>query len=249
MSEPTGPASSPSDTSPKWRPLDALQRRVLGVLIEKAKTTPDAYPLTINSTRTACNQKSNRDPQMDLDADDVEATLDELREMGAVAEIQGDGRAIKYRHLAYAWLGVDKTELAVMGELLLRGEQTVGELRGRAARMEPIAGLAELTPILKSLVAKQLITEVTPPGRGQVVTHNLYQEGQRPAARPQPAPAPAVSRQNSGPAAPPASSPPSSSASTATPSGDPASPLAELKSALQALEARVARLEQLSDRD
>jgi hypothetical protein len=76
----------------------------------------------------------------------------------------------------YEWLGVDKTELAVMAELLLRGEQTVGELRARASRMEPIAGLAELKPILNSLIAKNLVISLTPEGRGQVVTHCLYPE-------------------------------------------------------------------------
>ena len=159
----------------KWRPLDRTQRRVFGVLIEKAKTTPDSYPMSLNAIVTGSNQKSNRSPQMNLDTDDVEATLDELREMGAVAEIQGGGRVSKYRHFAYDWLGVDKTEIAVMGELLLRGEQTIGELRGRAARMQPIADLAELRPVLASLIEKNLVVSLTPEGRGQIVTHNLYE--------------------------------------------------------------------------
>jgi uncharacterized protein YceH (UPF0502 family) len=171
------------DDNPRnWQPLDALQRRVLGVLVEKAKTTPDAYPMSVNAIRTGCNQKNNRHPQMDLDADDVQATLDELREMGAVVEVQGDGRVVKYRHRAYEWLGVDKTEMAVMTELLLRGEQTVGELRGRAARMEPIGSLAELRPIIAGLVQRGLVVEMTPEGRGQMVTHGLYPEGEVPEA-------------------------------------------------------------------
>ena len=119
-----------------WTALPAVPRRVLGVLVEKAKTTPDAYPMTVNALRNGCNQKNNRSPQMQLSADEVEEALDQLRDLGAVAEIQGDGRATKYRHKAYQWLGVEKVELAVLAELLLRGEQTVGELRGRAARME-----------------------------------------------------------------------------------------------------------------
>lgn len=166
----------------KWQPLDSLQRRVLGVLVEKAKTTPDSYPLTVNSIKAACNQKSNRWPQMDLDADDVIATLDELREMGAVSEVQGDGRVSKYRHRAYDWLRVDKFEMAVITELLLRGDQTVGELRGRAARMESIAGLTELKPILTRLKEKGLLVEVTPAGRGQIVSHGLFLPGEQ--ARP-----------------------------------------------------------------
>jgi uncharacterized protein YceH (UPF0502 family) len=149
---------------------------VVGVLIEKAKTTPDAYPMTLNSLTNGCNQKSNRSPQMNLAADDVEQLIEELRDMGAVLEIQGSGRVLKYRHQMYDWLGVDKVELAVMGELLLRGEQTVGELRTRASRMEPIAGLSELKPILHSLIDKGLVKSLTPEGRGQIVTHSLYKD-------------------------------------------------------------------------
>jgi uncharacterized protein YceH (UPF0502 family) len=96
--------------------------------------------------------------------------------MGAVTEVQGSGRVPKYRHHAYEWLGVDKTELAVMTELLLRGEQTLGELRGRAARMEPIADTAALKPVVDGLVKKGLMIELTGPGRGQIVSHNLYKD-------------------------------------------------------------------------
>lgn len=168
-------ASPPDSQQPTWRPLDRIQRRVAGVLVEKAKTTPENYPLSLNAIRTACNQKSNRSPQMDLDTDDVEATLDELREMGAAVEIQGGSRVAKYKHCLYEWLGVDKVEMAVMAELLLRGAQTIGELRGRAARMEPIADLTALRPLLDSLMQKKLVISLTPAGRGQIVTHNLYQ--------------------------------------------------------------------------
>ncbi|MEX2356895.1 MAG: DUF480 domain-containing protein, partial [Pirellulaceae bacterium] len=118
-----------------WRPLKENQRRVVGVLVEKAKTTPDAYPMTLNGLTTGCNQKSNRDPQMKLETFEVEDALEQLREMGAVAEVHGDGRVVKFRHYMKDWLGCEGDELAVMAELLLRGPQTVGELRGRAARM------------------------------------------------------------------------------------------------------------------
>jgi uncharacterized protein YceH (UPF0502 family) len=159
---------------PKWRPLESIERRVLGVLVEKAKTTPEAYPLSLNALRTGCNQKNNRAPLMQLEESQVEEALDDLRKAGAVSVVQGEGRIDRYRHRAYEWLGVDKVELAVMAELLLRGSQTVGELRGRAARMEPIKGLTELQPTLDSLEAKGLIQYLTPPGRGSVVTHTLY---------------------------------------------------------------------------
>jgi uncharacterized protein YceH (UPF0502 family) len=160
----------------KWRPLTLRQRRVFGVLVEKAKTTPDAYPMTLNGIVSGCNQKNNREPQTNLSADDVEQVLEELRSLGAVTEVQGSGRVAKYRHHAYEWLGVEKTELAVMTELLLRGEQTLGELRGRAARMEPITDLAALKPVIDNLMQRGLMVELTPPGRGQVVSHNLYSE-------------------------------------------------------------------------
>jgi uncharacterized protein YceH (UPF0502 family) len=111
--------------------LDKIARRVVGVLVEKAKTTPDNYPLSLNSLVNGCNQKSNRAPQMQLDEQQVAEAIDRLRQVGAVLVIQGDGRVEKFRHLLYEWLGVDKAELAVMAELLLRGEQTLGDLRGQ----------------------------------------------------------------------------------------------------------------------
>ncbi len=162
-------------TEKKWKPIGRVLRRVAGVLVEKAKTTPDIYPMTINAITTAANQKSNRSPQMQLTVDEVDEALDDLREIHAVVEIQGDGRKSKYKHLLYEWLGVDKVELAVMGELLLRGQQTLGELRARASRMERIEGLNELKPIVKSLIEKRLVIELTPAGRGQIITHALYQ--------------------------------------------------------------------------
>lgn len=145
-------------------------------MVEKAKTTPDAYPMTVNAIVTGSNQKSNRDPITNFTADDVEQILEELRGLGAVAEVQGAGRAAKYRHYAYDWLGVDKVEAAVMTELLLRGEQTLGELRARASRMEPIADLAALKTVVDSLLKKNLMVELTLAGRGQVVSHNLYKQ-------------------------------------------------------------------------
>lgn len=171
------PSASQDDTqaAPRWRPLCSIDRRVVGVLAEKAKTTPDAYPMSLNAVTTGCNQKSNRAPLMNLELDDVEQSLDRLRDLGAVGIVQGYGRVSKYRHYLYEWLGVDKMELAVMTELLLRGEQTEGELRGRAARMEPITGLDQLRPILTSLESKGLLVSLTPSGRGHVVTHALYQ--------------------------------------------------------------------------
>jgi uncharacterized protein len=158
----------------RWQPIGAIDRRVLGVLAEKAKTTPDIYPMSLNAICTGSNQKNNRSPLMQLEPSQVEESLDRLREMGAVGLVEGYGRVQKYRHYLYEWLGVDKVELAVMAELLLRGDQTVGELRVRASRMEPIADLAALQNVLHSLRTKGLVQSLTSEGRGHVVTHALY---------------------------------------------------------------------------
>ncbi|WP_417733070.1 YceH family protein [Rosistilla oblonga] len=160
--------------APKWKPLGTTERRVLGVLIEKAKTTPDNYPITLASLTAGCNQKSNRAPQMQLNDDDVDLSLDRLRSVGVAVEVQGSGRVPKYRHTAYDWFDVKGPEIAVLTELLLRGEQTAGELRTRASRMEPFQDLAALQPVLQMLLDKNLIVALTPPGRGQLFTHNLY---------------------------------------------------------------------------
>lgn len=162
--------------APAWKPLNSRQRRVLGVLVEKAKTTPDVYPMTVNGIVAGCNQKSNREPLMSLTSEDVEQILGELRQLSAVTVIQGVGRVEKYRHHFYEWLGIDKAESAVMTELLLRGAQTLGELRGRAARMEPLPDLSALKAVVDLLLSKNLMIELTPHGRGQVVSHNLYKE-------------------------------------------------------------------------
>ncbi len=173
-------SNTETTTTVAWKPLLAIPRRILGVLVEKAKTTPDNYPLSLNALVTGCNQKSNRDPAMNLTSEEVEDALEELRVMGAVAEVHGDGRVVRYRHYMKDWLGVDGVGLAVITELLLRGTQTVGELRTRAARMAAgqLAGLSALEPVLQELIAKKLVVEVTPPGRGQLVTHGLYQENE-----------------------------------------------------------------------
>src|SRR5262245_60009989 len=172
--------AAPGISSPAARhqPLDARQRRVLGVLIEKAKTTPAGYPMSVNAVVTACNQKNNRDPVMTLDDFGVEKALDQLRNMGAASEVDWLGRVAKYKHHGYEWLGVSKLEIAVVAELLLRGAQTLGELRARASRMEPIEDLAALQPVVSALIERGLMIALTGPGRGQVVSHNLYEPGE-----------------------------------------------------------------------
>jgi uncharacterized protein YceH (UPF0502 family) len=176
-----------------WVPLNSRERRVLGVLVEKAKTTPEYYPLTIAAVVTGSNQKSNRDPITNFDADDVEEILQGLRKKGAVVMVEAGGRVVRWKHTLYDWLKVTKVELAVIAELLLRGSQTEGDLRARASRMEPLPDLPALQSVIECLVAKDLVVYLSPPGirRGVVVTHNLYppNELEREKARQAAAPA------------------------------------------------------------
>jgi uncharacterized protein YceH (UPF0502 family) len=181
----TTPPTDDAPWNPSWKPLGPEQRRVLGVLIEKAKTTPAGYPMTVNAIVLGCNQKNNREPLMTLRDVEVERVLEELRVLGAVTEAHESTRSSKFRHRGYEWLGVERAELAVMAELLLRGAQTLGELRTRAARMEPITDLTALKPVVDALLKRRLMIELTPPGRGQLVSHNLYLEVELAALRAQ----------------------------------------------------------------
>ncbi len=157
-----------------WPILNPLERRVLGVLVEKAKTTPDAYPLSLNALVTGCNQKSNRDPIMNVDDADVQEALEELQKKGLVILIQSS-RVDRWRHGLYDTWTSDKVELAILAELLLRGPQTEGELRGRASRMEPIEDLERLRTILKSLAERKLVVYLTPErSRGTTVAHGFH---------------------------------------------------------------------------
>lgn len=175
MTDDATPSAS-TQQSPRWQSVGPIDRRIAGVLVEKAKTVPSAYPMSLNAICTAANQKSNRHPMMDLKPEDAEESLERLRNLGAVGLVQGYGRVSKYRHYLYEWLGVDKVELAVMAELLLRGVQTEGELRSHAARMEPIVDLPALRSVLNALESKGLVLWLTPEGRnrGRVVSHTLY---------------------------------------------------------------------------
>ena len=137
--------------------LTALEARILGALIEKEITTPEYYPLTLNGLVSACNQKNNRDPAMQLSADEVAKGLSALQyEKKLVATFSGVGsRVVKYTHRLMETLGVDTPEMAILCELLLRGPQTPGELRGRASRMHAFASPAEVKVVLDALAARQ----------------------------------------------------------------------------------------------
>jgi len=161
-------------TEVSWEPLNLRERRILGVLAEKGQTTPESYPLSVNALVTGSNQKSNRDPLTSFDEAEVEQALEVLEPKGLVQRVQG-GRVDRWRHLLYEKWGVNKAELAVLTELLLRGPQTVGDLRGRASRMEPIASLDALREALKPLVERKLVVWLTPESRrGATLTHGFH---------------------------------------------------------------------------
>src|SRR5690606_15772805 len=116
--------------------------RILGVLVEKAQTTPQQYPMTVNGLISGCNQKNNRDPITNYDEDIILDALDGLRAKSLTRQVDLSGsRVPKYRHIAREALSVDTNQLVVLTELFLRGPQTMGELCGRASRMHPLESL------------------------------------------------------------------------------------------------------------
>ena len=137
--------------------LTALEGRILGALVEKEITTPEYYPLTLNALTAACNQKNNREPVLQLSGDEIAKGLASLQyDKKLVGTYSGAGsRVVKYTHRLMETLGVDTPELAILCELLLRGPQTPGELRGRASRMHPFASPAEVKVVLDALAARQ----------------------------------------------------------------------------------------------
>jgi uncharacterized protein len=155
--------------------LGLVERRVLGVLVEKAKTTPETYPLSLNALVTGCNQKSNRSPVVNFSEKDVEDALITAQKKGLAIKITG-GRVDRWRHALYEAWNVDKVELAILAELLLRGPQSEGELRGRASRMEAISDLETLRAKLRPLADRKLVIYLTPEGRrGTVLTHGFHE--------------------------------------------------------------------------
>jgi uncharacterized protein YceH (UPF0502 family) len=137
---------------------DAVELRVVGCLVEKQRTTPDAYPLSLNALRLACNQSTNRDPVVDYDEETVSAALRRLAQRGWTRLASGAGsRARKYRHLLPEALGLDEAELALLAVLMLRGAQTPGELKQRSERLHPFAGLPDVQETLERLLERELV--------------------------------------------------------------------------------------------
>jgi hypothetical protein len=135
--------------------LNPVEVRVLGALVEKDATTPDYYPLSLNALVNACNQKSNRDPVMTLEEGTVRDALESLHDKGLAGPAGGaDSRVTKYEHRVYDALKLGRREVAVLCELLLRGPQTPGELRGRAERMHPFEGIEDVLSTLQRLIQR-----------------------------------------------------------------------------------------------
>jgi uncharacterized protein YceH (UPF0502 family) len=151
------PAEEPRRVNIHLSPLEA---RVIGSLIEKAITTPDQYPLSLNALTNACNQKSNRDPVLELEERTVQETLDGLARKHLVMERSGFGsRVPKYQHrfcnTGFGSLEFSPVETAILCELMLRGPQTPGELRSRASRMAQVSDVADIEQALNALAARQ----------------------------------------------------------------------------------------------
>jgi uncharacterized protein len=169
-----------NDERPEVRELSSRQRRVLGVLIEKGLTTPEYYPLTLKAVMTGCNQKSNRSPVVDYDEDAVEETLDQLKELGLVGVLHTEsGRSLRFRHYVRKRYEFSEPQIAILAELLCRGRQTLGELRGRASRMVPIETLELLRSELDDLLMRGYIqSSGSLERRGVEVDHAFYRSNE-----------------------------------------------------------------------
>ena len=158
---------------------DAVEIRVLGCLIEKQRTTPDVYPLTLNALRLACNQSTNRDPVVDYDENTIRGAIDRLvQRKWATLASWSNRRSMKYRHTLDGALGLDDAEIAVLDVLMLRGAQTPGELKTRTERLHRFAGMEELGGTLERLIERQLVVrlERRPGQREERYTHLLGSE-------------------------------------------------------------------------
>lgn len=167
--------------------LNLVERRVLGVLIEKSLAQPEYYPMTLNALVAACNQKNNRDPVLDLDDGAVWHALDQLRQSGLVAKVlpAPGSRVERFRHDVDPKLGWPKAQKAIMAELLLRGPQTQGELRNRASRMYAFENADAVSAVIEWLSNQTPpLVAVAPrvPGQSAVrYRHTLYPTDEQPA--------------------------------------------------------------------
>jgi len=148
--------------------LHPIEVRVLGSLLEKDLTTPEYYPLTLSALQNACNQKSSREPIVHYDETTVAQGLELLRQKHLILKVTGAGHRVeKYAHRLGESLNLGRRELAILCVLMLRGPQTVGELRGRTERMHPFEDLDQVEHVLNSLAAREPDPLVAPASRGR----------------------------------------------------------------------------------
>jgi hypothetical protein len=141
--------------------VDAVEIRVLGCLLEKQRTTPDQYPLSLNALRLACNQTTNRDPVVEYDERTIKSALERMSNRGWTRfASSASSRALKYRHLLDDALGVSDAELAVLAVLMLRGAQTPGELKQRTERMHQFGSTADVVQTLDALAERELVQRI-----------------------------------------------------------------------------------------
>jgi uncharacterized protein len=141
--------------------VDAVEIRVLGCLIEKQRTTPDTYPLSLNSLRLACNQATNREPVVDYDERQIKSALERMSDRGWTRLASGAGsRALKYRHLLDEALSLSAGEISLLAVLMLRGPQTLGELKARAERLHRFDSLEQVAQELETLAGRELVTRL-----------------------------------------------------------------------------------------
>jgi len=170
--------------------LDPAQLRVLGCLLEKQRTTPDQYPLSLNALRLACNQATNRDPVLDLDESTVREAVQRLGTIGWSRLASGPGsRAAKYRQLFDEALGLLPSETALLAVLMLRGPQTAAELRARSERLHHFASVPDVESTLERLAGRELVQrqERRPGTREERWTHLLGETSEPQVERAEPA--------------------------------------------------------------
>jgi hypothetical protein len=157
-------------------------------LIEKQRTTPDVYPLSLNALRSACNQTTNRDPVVDYDEGTIRSALDELGRRGWTRLASGPGsRAVKFRHLLPEALGVSDAEISLLAVLMLRGPQTPGELKQRTERLYGFDGLGGVEEVLQDLIGRELVARL-PRRPGQKEERYTQLLGGEAPEEPQPTP-------------------------------------------------------------
>jgi uncharacterized protein len=166
---------------------DAVEIRVVGCLIEKQRTTPDVYPLTLNALRLACNQSTNRDPVVDYDENTIRSGIERLvQRKWATLASWSNRRSMKYRHTLDGALGLDNAEISVLAVMMLRGPQTPGELKTRTERLHGFSEMGELAGTLERLIERGFVMRLDrrPGQREERYAHLLAEEGAEPEESP-----------------------------------------------------------------